>query len=196
MSWTSRPRRRADAERNIARIVRAARQCLNRNPGASIDEIARTAGVGRITLYGHFSSRARLVEAALADALREGDESLAAVDLDGDPREALSRLIDASWRLTAESMSLLEAAQGVLSPGLIQDLHADPVRRVEDLLRRGQEEGVFRTDLPDAWLINVMHSLMKGAVVEVEARRLRSDDAARVIAATLRSAWDTEHDHA
>lgn len=186
------PRRRADAERNIARILQAARRCLGRDPDASIEEIARTAGVGRVTLYGHFSSRAQLVEAAFADALREGDETLAAVDLDGEPREALSRYIDAGWRLTAESASLLEAAQDVLSPRRIRDLHAAPIRRAEDILRRGQQAGVFRTDLPDSWLVSVLHSVMKGAVVEIDARRLRSDDAAHAITATVLSAWSCE----
>jgi TetR/AcrR family transcriptional regulator, mexCD-oprJ operon repressor len=183
------PRRRADAERNIARIRQAARRSLSRNPDASIDEIAREAGVGRVTLYGHFSSRAKLIEAAVVEALAEGDKVLAAVDLAGDPREALRRLVEASWRLTAESMSLLQAAQGVLSPRRIRDLHADPVRRAADLLRRGQAEGVFRTDLPADWLVSVLHSVMKGAVVEIEARRLKSDQAANAIAATVLAAW-------
>lgn len=51
---SARSRRRADAERNIARIVSAARTLLSSDPNATTDDIAQAAGVGRMTLYGHF----------------------------------------------------------------------------------------------------------------------------------------------
>jgi TetR/AcrR family transcriptional repressor of mexCD-oprJ operon len=181
--------RRADAERNIARILEAARGCLGRDPDAAVEEIARAAGVGRVTLYGHFPSRSDLVEAALVHALDEGDKVLAAVDLAGNPRLALTRLIESSWALTADSMSLLTAAQKVLTPGRIRDLHAHHVQRAEDLARRGQQEQVFRSDLPASWLVSVLHGVMKGAVDEIRAGRLESGRAAHVITATIQAAW-------
>ncbi|HEX2312127.1 MAG TPA: TetR family transcriptional regulator [Thermomonospora sp.] len=183
---TARPRR-ADAARNIARIVSAARSCLGRDPGASIDDIAKAAGVGRMTLYGHFANRAELVEAALADALRAGEEALAAVDLTGDAREALTRLLDSSWALVAESATLLTAAQETLPAERIRQLHAAPAQRVEDLVRRGQEQGVFRTDLPMTWLVNVVHYVLKGAAEETRAERLEPERAAEVVTATVLS---------
>lgn len=190
MSRTSTgPRRRADAERNIARILEAARRRLSRDPDASIEEIARAAGVGRVTLYGHFPSRADLVEATVVHALDDGDRVLAAVDLAGDPHHALARLVESSWELIAESTSLLIAAQSVLPPGRIRDLHADHARRVESLLTRGQEEHAFRSDLPNSWLVSILHQVMHGAVEEIRAGRLPSDQAARVITATIQSAW-------
>ncbi|MGH3243230.1 MAG: TetR/AcrR family transcriptional regulator [Spirillospora sp.] len=184
---TSGRRRRADAERSIARIVAAARASLSRDPGASIDDIAKAAGVGRMTLYGHFHTRADLVEAALTDALRAGEEVLSAVDLTGDAREALARLLDSSWSLVAESTALLAAAQGTLPAGRLRELHAAPAERVEELIRRGQEQGVFRTDLPIAWLVAVLQNVLHGAAEEIRAGRLEPDDTARVVTATAQS---------
>ncbi|WUI02520.1 TetR/AcrR family transcriptional regulator [Spirillospora sp. NBC_00431] len=180
-------RRRADAERSIARIVSAARESLSRDPNASIDDIAKAAGVGRMTLYGHFRNRAELVEAALTDALRAGDEVLSAVDLTGDAREALTRLLDSSWSLVAESTALLAAAQGTLPAGRVRTLHAEPAERVEELIRRGQEQGVFRTDLPIGWLVGVLQYVLHGAAEETRAGRLEPDDTARVVTATAQS---------
>ena len=56
---------RADARRNIAAILDAATECLAHDPEMSIADIAAAAGVGRITLYGHFRTRADLVDAVL-----------------------------------------------------------------------------------------------------------------------------------
>ncbi|OZM82249.1 TetR/AcrR family transcriptional regulator [Pseudonocardia sp. MH-G8] len=181
----ARPRRRADAERNIARIVSAARGSLGADPEATIDDIARAAGVGRMTLYGHFSSRAELVEAAVVDGLRAGERTLSAVDLTGDARHAVTRLLESSWSLIAESIALLTAAQHTLPAARIRELHAGPAARVEELLRRGQAQGVFRTDLPVTWLVSVIHQILHGAAAEVRADRVQIDDAGRMVVATV-----------
>jgi AcrR family transcriptional regulator len=181
------PRRRADAERSIARIVAAARERLGSDPNAGIDDIAKAAGVGRMTLYGHFRTRADLVEAALADALRAGDEALASVDLTGDARDALDRLLESSWTLVAESAALLTAAQGVLPAERIRNQHAAPAQRMEELIRRGQDEGVFRADLPITWLVNVVHYVLQGAAEENRAGRLKAEETGRVVTATVQS---------
>jgi TetR/AcrR family transcriptional repressor of mexCD-oprJ operon len=177
--------RRADARRNIEKILEAAVACLSRDPDASVGEIAQAAGVGRVTLYGHFASREALIEAALTRLLDEGDQVLAAVDLSGDPREALRALIESGWLLTAQAGAVLDAALGTLPPGRIQELHAKPAQRLEDLIRRGQSEGVFRADLPASWLASALHHVMKGAVVDVGKGRLDSADAARFISETV-----------
>jgi TetR/AcrR family transcriptional repressor of mexCD-oprJ operon len=183
------PAKRADAQRSIAAILEAAVTALSRNPDASVSEIAKAAGVGRVTLYAHFPSRADLVEAALARAIDDGHAALDAVDLTGDPRRALARLIDSSWQLVNQSRSLLLAAQGVLPPGRIRALHAGPVERVQGLVERGQAEGVFRTDLSTSWLVGVMHSVMHTAADEINAGRLDADRAAAYIAATVLAAF-------
>jgi TetR/AcrR family transcriptional repressor of mexCD-oprJ operon len=183
------PTRRADARRNAEKIVDAAVACLSRSPDASTSEIARAAGVGRVTLYGHFPTREALVEAALTRLLDEGDQVLECVDLTGDPREALHTFIEAGWLLMAEADAVLEAAQATLPPGRIQELHAKPAQRLEALIRRGQAEGVFRADLPTSWLASVLHHIMKGAAVDVRDGRLEQAAAPRLISETVLAAY-------
>ena len=55
---TTKTLRRADAQRNVQRILDAAVACLAERPNATMADIAKVAGLGRVTLYGHFSSRA------------------------------------------------------------------------------------------------------------------------------------------
>ena len=181
--------RRADAQRSIAAIVDAATECLSRDPAASTSEIAKVAGVGRVTLYGHFPSRTDLIDAVFVRAIERGEAALGQVDLTGDPRAAMTRLIESSWHLVDRFRSLLVAAQDALPPGRIRELHADPMERVERLIERGRKEGVFRTDLPTSWLVGTMHSVMHGAADEINAGRLTPDHAAAYITATVLAAF-------
>jgi AcrR family transcriptional regulator len=181
--------RRADARRNIAAILDAALDCLSRDPHASIADIAAAAGVGRVTLYGHFASRAALIDAALGHALRQADQILDAVDLAGDPRDALARLVTSSWQILDRFRGALAAAERELPPGRIRASHDEPMSRVAALLGRGQREGAFRADLPMDWLVALFYTVMHGAAAEIGAGRLRSADAAGVIAATLLAAY-------
>ncbi|WP_214404841.1 TetR/AcrR family transcriptional regulator [Pseudonocardia lacus] len=67
----SRPRR-ADARRNYERLLEQARAAFTESGvDASLDEIARRAGVASGTLYRHFPTRLDLVEAVLAERIGE-----------------------------------------------------------------------------------------------------------------------------
>jgi TetR/AcrR family transcriptional repressor of mexCD-oprJ operon len=183
------PIKRADAMRNIAAILDAAQDCLVTNPDANIGEIAKRAGVGRVTLYGHFPSRAALVDAVFTRAVAIGDEALEAIDLDGDPHQALARLIAASWQLIHRFRALLRAAENCLPPERIRSAHDSPMQRVQTLIDRGRREGAFRTDLPLAWMLALYHSIIHGAADEINAGRLDPTDGAALITTSLFAAF-------
>ncbi|WP_243707714.1 TetR/AcrR family transcriptional regulator [Micromonospora sp. KC606] len=144
-----------------------------------------------MTIYGHFRTRPELVEAALADALQAGEQMLVGVDLDGDAQQAMNRLLASSWSLVAESAALLTAAQAVLPAGRLRELHTGAADRVEQLIRRGQEQGVFRTDLPITWLVNAVHYLLNGAAEETRLGRLDPASTADVVTATVQAVLAT-----
>jgi TetR/AcrR family transcriptional regulator, mexCD-oprJ operon repressor len=181
--------KRADARRNIAAILDAALACLTEDADASIADIARRAGVGRITLYGHFSTRADLIDAVFTRLLDESDHALAAVDLTGDPRHALTRLIESSWQIIHRYRTLLRAAQRSLTPERIRAAHDEPMRRLHGLIQHGQDEGAFRSDLPAVWLVATFYNVIHGAADEIAAGRLADTEAATVITATLLAAY-------
>jgi AcrR family transcriptional regulator len=71
-------RPRADAQRNRGRLLETAKAAFaEKGPGASLDEIARTAGVGAGTLYRHFPTRDALIEAVYRN---ENEQLVAAAD--------------------------------------------------------------------------------------------------------------------
>jgi TetR/AcrR family transcriptional repressor of mexCD-oprJ operon len=179
---------RADARRNIAAILDAATDCLASDPETSIADIAAAAGVGRITLYGHFKTRADLVDAVLVQTITHADAILDATDTSGDPADALARLVASSWQIVHQFRNILLAAQRELPAGHIRSVHDPILRRVQSLLARGQRAGIFRTDLPRHWLITTAFSLMHAAAEDTAAGRLDPGDAAGLITATLLAA--------
>src|SRR6266436_921590 len=79
---------RTDAQRNRERILEVAKEAFTRSgPNASLDDIAKQAGVGPGTLYRHFPTRDALIEAVyrtevekLAAAEKKFSESLAPIE--------------------------------------------------------------------------------------------------------------------
>ena len=61
---------RVDAQRNRERILEVAKEAFTRHGAeASLDEMARQAGIGSGTLYRHFPTREALIEAVYASDL-------------------------------------------------------------------------------------------------------------------------------
>jgi TetR/AcrR family transcriptional repressor of mexCD-oprJ operon len=182
------PERRADARRNIRSILDAAQSCLARDADASVTDIAKAAGVGRVTLYGHFRTRADLIDAVLMRTMEQADAALDATDTTGDPRQALTRLVDASWQIVHRFRSVLEAAQRELPAERIRAVHDRILQRVRTIIDRGQRVGVFRDDLPKRWLVTTVFSLMHAAAEDSAAGRLDTGEAAHIVSATLLAA--------
>jgi TetR/AcrR family transcriptional regulator, mexCD-oprJ operon repressor len=181
--------KRADARRNIEAIVEAATRHLARDPYVSMGEIAKAAGVGRVTLYGHFDSRAALVTEVVERAMKQTDAALNAVDLRGDPREALTRLIEATWQLTHRFGALVIAAESSLPVEQLRAAHTQPEARVRRLVQRGRRQGVFRSDLPVDWLISTLQNLLHSATGAVHRGEITPEQAPCLISATVLAAF-------
>jgi AcrR family transcriptional regulator len=152
-----------------------------------MSEIAETAGVGRVTLYGHFSSRRELVEAVTEETMLEVESQLHPISLTEDPKNALELLTSTSWRLLARLSGLAAAAESELGMDRLREHHSDALAQVQQLIERGQAEGRFRADLSAQWLVSCFFAVLHAAPVEVRAGRLRETDAGAVLTSTVMS---------
>lgn len=138
---------RADAARNVERILRAARDVYGElGADAPVEAVARHAGVGERTLYRRFPTKADLVRAALDQSIAE--DLTPAIDgarRTDDPLRGLAQLIEAAISLGAREHNLLAAAHraGSLTPDISISLND----ALDDLVRRGQQAGRVRADL-------------------------------------------------
>ncbi|OBI97028.1 TetR/AcrR family transcriptional regulator, partial [Mycobacterium asiaticum] len=142
-----RHRLRADAARNVERILRAAREVYaETGPDAPVEAVARRAGVGERTLYRRFPAKGELVRAALDHSIAEHlTPAIAAARRARDPLQGLTDLVQAAIALGAREHHLLAAAHraGSLTPDVSDALN----EALDELVQRGQRDGRIREDL-------------------------------------------------
>ncbi|MEO3829126.1 TetR/AcrR family transcriptional regulator [Actinomadura sp. B10D3] len=165
--------RRADAQRNRERILRAARE-LVREPGElRLNAVAKACGIGQGTLYRHFPAR----EDLLAEVYRrEVDELVAAAPrlrATHPPLDALAAWFDrvaAYARVKRDVFAAVEAATG-------HDLAAHSLgpigEAVELLLAAGRSAGSVRPDAEARDVIVLISWLSRLDDAEFDARGSR-----------------------
>jgi AcrR family transcriptional regulator len=137
---------RADAERNRVRLLQTAKAAFaEKGSAASLDEIARTAGVGAGTLYRHFPTRDALIEAvyrneteqlvAAANGLAETHSPIGAL------REWLLLFVD--YMATKHGMS--EALNSIV--GGTSDLYSATTVQVRQAIARLIDRAVASGDI-------------------------------------------------
>ncbi|MFJ9574804.1 TetR/AcrR family transcriptional regulator [Streptomyces sp. NPDC101191] len=141
------PPRRTDARLNRERLVAAAREVFAEDgPGASLNEIARRAGVGPGTLYRHFPDRSALLSAVLTDrieTLGRQAERLLSEDADGALEQWLQAFLVHARVNQGMGSALLAESAGESG----RDCHRRILDMATGLLARAQQHGTARADV-------------------------------------------------
>ena len=169
---------RADALRNRERILEVAKEAFTQHgANASLDEIAKQAGVGAGTLYRHFPTRDVLIEGVYRNEVEKLSAAAALFSETMSPLKALR-----AWMLLLVDYI---AAKHIIAPAL-NSVVGGPSRlyegsrtmiqgAIDELVKRAKKSGDLRGDL-DAFdllraLIGVSH-VGSGADWQQSARRL------------------------
>jgi AcrR family transcriptional regulator len=165
---------RADAERNRARIVAAARGVIARDGAdARMDAIAREAGVGVGTVYRRFPTKEALVASVLvefADATLEGISAAAGAPA---PWTAFKGSLHALAEKLAENRGLLDALEPeVRRSRPVLELRGRLLATLEPVLSAAQDAGVVRTDVAvtDVLALASLVTRLPAPVRELEPR--------------------------
>lgn len=159
---------RRDARENRAGILAAATIALASDPHASIDTIARAAGLTRRALYGHFGDREALIRELIdTGAARFNEIALRVADTD--PRIALARLTGLLW---AEAAHVQVAAAMALDEQHVTGTAAAlaPVRRrLLEIVEAGQSTDLLRTDMDAVMLARLIEETARTVIIRIDA---------------------------
>jgi AcrR family transcriptional regulator len=159
---------RADAKRNYERLVTAARDVFAREGGgASMEAIAKEAGVGVGTLYRHFPKRIDVVEAVYRDDVDELVTVAQSVSADREPWPALVAWLEAFVRYASAKKRFLNELHEAFekNPELQLASRERIVGALGIVLIPAQEVGVVRTDIDAPDLMQLLGSLCMSATL-------------------------------
>ncbi|WP_371483453.1 TetR/AcrR family transcriptional regulator [Kitasatospora sp. NBC_00315] len=175
---------RADARRNYARILAVAEEeVAAHGADASLEQIARTAGVGSATVRRHFPSRSALLEAVFGERIEtlcaHAEELAGAAD-------AQAALVDWLRALTTYAASARGMADALLQDGTDgpEHVNACSVRlsgSADPLLQNAAQAGAVAPDVTVADLV----ALVTGIVLATEHHPDPAAEAHRLLDLTV-----------
>jgi AcrR family transcriptional regulator len=159
---------RADAKRNYELLVTAARKVFDQEGGgASMEAIAKEAGVGIGTLYRHFPKRIDVVEAVYREDVDELDTVARAVTAELEPWPAFVAWLEAFVRYAMGKKRFMNELHEAFEkdPGLRVASRERIVSALSIVLLRAQEAGVVRSDVDAPDLMQLLGSMCMSATL-------------------------------
>jgi AcrR family transcriptional regulator len=150
---------RADAARNRERVLEAAKTVFSAGGAeASLEAVARTAGVGIGTLYRHFPTREALFEAVYRREVQQLADLAERLREEAEPVEALRQWMRSNVRFVATKKGMSAAlALAAYKPSDLFSYSFDQLTRAAgDLLNRAIAAGEIREDISPEDLIRAL----------------------------------------
>lgn len=150
--------RRRDAERTRADLLAEATAAFAETgySGTGVDEIARRTGTTKRMIYYYFGNKEGLYLAVLEEAYRSIREAEQQLQVDGlEPVEGLRRLAEITFDHHLEhdefvrlvSIENIHRGRFIGQLDSLRDINAPALQILDELLRRGREQGLFRDDV-------------------------------------------------
>jgi AcrR family transcriptional regulator len=184
------PPLRADARRNYEALLAAADELFTTDgPEASLDRIARRAGVGNATLYRHFPDRRDLLVAVCVGDVKALCELGEALHAEPDAGQALARWL----RAYIDHVSAKHGLAAAFATGrrddseLVEACQAAVGAIGTSLLRRAKHDGAVRGDveLPD--IVTLVNA------IAMATETTAADEADRMLAIVLAGIASRDH---
>jgi len=165
---------RKDAQRNRDRLLTVAVAAFTKDANASLESIAKDAGVGIGTLYRHFPTREALIEAAYRNEVDKLGDSAAELLEDHAPDDALGLLMERFIDYMSVKRGMAEALRAVVAAG------GDPrnysrarlTEAVSLILQAGKDANVLRTDVEATDVLSMSGAFLSLGDNPQQARRL------------------------
>lgn len=151
-----------EPQKDDEKLLDALALTMVKHPKASMDELAKAVGIGRMTLYRFCPTRDELIERLFQYGIRTISKDIDDARLDtAEPLEALRYMIHDSlkhWEITLFMTRYWKPSYDCPPPDLDWDAKMDA------FFLRAQKAGVFRIDIPAAALNELWVGMFVGLV--------------------------------
>jgi AcrR family transcriptional regulator len=138
----------------------------------SINQISKEAGIGKATVYHHFSDKQAIAFSLLESATEKVRQGLSVVRTEDNPRRRIEAIANAAVRMRAESFDLFQVIRREV-PGSRTRLHTQLAAiilgytiQVTDAVKAGIGQGIFRpVDPADA--ARALLTMVTGLYVQI-----------------------------
>jgi len=166
---------RADAQQNRARILAVAVEAFTESSTASLNSIAKKAGVGIGTLYRHFSTREALVLEVYRHEVQQLVEAAPVLLATMPPLDALRAWLDraAHYGMTKAGLADAFSTMTTSHEGLAAETYGLVLGALSLLLHANEQAGSIRAGLDPADVLVLMSFLWR--IEPIGDWRSRSD---------------------
>lgn len=161
MATTRHEPTRADAQQNRGRILQAAYDAFAESDDASLNSIAKRAGVGAGTLYRHFPTREALILAVYRHDVQVLADSVAEVLVECEPLDAFRMWFDRLADYVRIKHGLGEALHSAAVQDVVNETYAPVTAAVGELLAACEAAKVLRPGLDPADVLLLMGFLWR-----------------------------------
>ncbi|MGW7819480.1 TetR/AcrR family transcriptional regulator [Streptomyces puniciscabiei] len=166
-------------------VLRSAAALLTRKSTATMDEVAKAAGISRATLHRHFAGRDALVRALEALGIEECEAAVDRARLDeGSAGEAVRRLV-VEIQPAAGLLAFLYGESQLWEGERVSDGWPRLDTRIGAVFQRGQQTGEFRIDLTPVWLTEALYGLIASCAWATLDGRVAARDFPTMVAELL-----------
>lgn len=150
------------------KILEAALVVFAKNPLATLDQVAEAAGMGRATLFRHFSNKKALMRALALESNRRCMEALTPLvrgegEAQGDtPLQRLTKAVEALIPLGA-AFHFLTWEPWHTDDAELESNYKNYLALWSELLEQVRATGAIARDLPAVWVVNTLDVLLYGA---------------------------------
>ena len=166
---------RADARQNRERILEVARDALTASPDASLNAIAKAAGVGPGTLYRHFPNRGALVLAVYRQEIQQLVDLAPALLARHPPLVALRQWFNRLAHYGRIKHGLADVLHAAMTDSVFSETYGPMVGAIDRLLRACEAADAVRPGIDAEDVLLLMGFLWRiepGREGEARAKRL------------------------
>lgn len=157
-------------------VLRSAAALLTHKSTATMDEVAKAAGISRATLHRQFAGRDALVRALESLGIAECEAVVDSARLDeGAASDAVRRLVR-GIEPVAGLLAFLYTENQLFEGEEVDEGWSRIDARIAALFRRGQDNGEFRIDLTPTWLTEALFGLLASGAWVVQSGKVAAND--------------------